>query len=877
MLKTKDYGLALWAAGALAAVGLGVAPGPPDTVRAESREPGALSADRVPLVTGKEITPAGKHVAVGSFPLNMAPSPDGRFVVVTCAGFNQFLSVVRTADGALMHQVPLNGRAPDGKREGLYYGLTFHGNRLYASRGAEDRVAVYTLDSDGRLAPEGRVLADPSGSASPRNFAGLALAEGGRRLLAVCNQTYPARDNKGSVTVFETGEPGKVLGRVECGGYPLAIAALSSGPSAGRKAYVASERDGTLTVFDPSTLSRIRTVEVGSQPVHLLLDGAQERLFVANAGSDTISVLDTSSDRVVRTVLLRPDDARGLPGATPTGMALSPDERRLYVTLADMNAVAVVALPEGRLQGYLPTGWYPTAVHVTSDGRALLVTSAKGIGPRNPNRPTMGERFPRAGNSYIQSIIQGTISWISQDLEKDLAGQTRQVIRNNRLTRESASPRVAGFRNPGIEHVIYVVKENRTYDQVLGDLPRGDGDASLCLFPREVTPNQHALAERFVLLDNFYCCAEVSADGWNWTVSGMSSAFTSRNAPYGYSGRGRQYDYEGQNNGVAVDLQGIPDVARAPGGYIWDLVAEKGLSFRNYGFFVDVDLDEQGVPIAGTRPASSITNGATKRALQPHTDESFRQFDMAYADSDAPRIHGVSAPAQMERYGRFGARSRFEEWKREFDGYVRAGRLPRFMMLRLPNDHTQGTSPGYFSPRSMVADNDYALGQVVEAVSRSRFWSKTAIFVIEDDAQNGFDHIDAHRSIAFVISPYVKKAGMDHRFYNTDSVLRTMELLLGLPPMCQYDAVASPLRVFDREAVNSEHYSAILPAREIIADVNGRNAYRATDSTRMNFTREDSVPDEELNDILWHAIRGAGVPKPPIRKGLRLMHGAADD
>jgi len=418
------------------------------------------------------------------------------------------------------------------------------------------------------------------------------------------------------------------------------------------------------------------------------------------------------------------------------------------------------------------------------------------------------------------------------------------------------------------EHVVYIIKENRTYDQLFGDMPEGNGDPELCVFGREVTPNHHALAEQFVLLDNFYCCAEVSADGWNWSTAGMANAYTVRNAPYSYSRRGREYDYEGQNNGVAVDLEGVLDVARPPGGYIWDRVAEKGLTYRNYGFFVS--FPSGGAD--GRRPAEE--NTPTKRRLLEHTDRDFLRFDMAYADSDAWVIHDAPAPQQRRSYGRHRAPSRFAEWKREFDGYVRAGRLPRFMMVRLPRDHTQGTAAGYHSPRAMVADNDYAIGQLVEAVSRSPFWSRTAIFFLEDDAQNGFDHVDAHRSLCLVVSPFVERSTADHRFYNTDSALRTMELLLGLPPMNQYDAIAPPLRVFGDRPENAEPYRALLPPRAIIAETNARTAYRAADSARFNFRDADAVPDAQLNDILWHALKGPGLPPPPIRYGLRL--GPAD-
>jgi len=833
----------------------------------------------VPLVTGKAITPLGQQTNVGSFPVNAVLSPDGRYVVVTNTGAKQFVSAISVRDGSLVSQVGVNDPRADGsgKKQGLYYGLAFGPEErqagkpatLYVSRGAEDRVSVFTLDADGKLADTGRALDNPSPgkAAKPHHIAGLATSRDGSRVYAVNNNTFPDADNQGSLSILDVAA-NRVVATVPTPGFPFGVAAVTVGPDADRKVYVSSERDGVVSVIDPQTASVVRKIEVGAQTTALLLDRKQGRLFAANGGSDTVSVIDTRSDRVVRTLLVRPDDARGLPGATPTGLALSPDEKRLYVTVGDMNAVAVVTLPEGKLLGYVPVGWYPTSVVVAPDGKRLFVTNAKGVNRRNPNPPDEvkpGGFSPGGSAQYIQNVIEGTVSTLEIPKGDELKQLTQQTIANNRIAPNLAKARP--FDNPGIEHVIYIVKENRTYDQVLGDLPQGNGDPKLCFFPREVTPNQHALAERFVLLDNFYCSAEVSADGWNWSTSGMSSEYVTRNAPYGYSGRGRNYDYEGANNGVPVDLKGIKDVARAPGGYIWDRVSERGLSYRNYGFFVSVNLSDDGIPIAG---GTSNTNGATKKALAPHTDENFRQFDMAYADSDAWVIHNTPAPQQKKTFGKFNARSRFEEWQREFSEFGKSGKYPRFMMVRLPRDHTQGTSPGFHSPRAMNADNDYAVGQLVEAISKSPIWKKTAIFIIEDDAQNGFDHVDAHRSICFVVSPFVKRASVDHRFYNTDSVLHTMELLFGLPPMNQFDAVAPVMNVFGARPENVEPYSAVLPSKQIIGEVNGRTAYRANDSRKLDFTKEDSVPDDEFNDILWHGIMGRRTPKPAVRYGLRI-------
>lgn len=825
-----------------------------------------LAQGQTPLPTGKSITPRGAQTPVGSFPANMLAVLGGRYVVVSNAGFRQKLTVISTETGRAVSSIEL-GATKDGVKEGLYYGLALGSTSagqatIWASRGSEERVAGYTVDAGGHISDAGLSVQVPrnGGGSAPRNtVAGIAFSADGSTLYAAANNTTRQAGWKGAVSVLDVAS-GRHVGTVAVGGFPYAVAALTTGPDADKKVYVTSERDGVVSVVEPVALRVAREIRVGATPTALLLDGAQRRLFVANAGSDTVSVIDTRDDRLTATILLRPDGARGLPGATPMGMALSPDEARLYVALADMNAVAVVDVAGARLSGYVPVGWYPTAVAVSPDGRRLLVANAKGAQVRNPNARPVGP--DGSWGQYVPNIIEGTVSIESVPRDAELGQATKQVLANNRIG-QARKP----LKNPGIKHVFYIIKENRTYDQVFGDLTQGNGDPSVCLFPRDVTPNHHALAERFGLFDNFHCCAEVSADGWNWSVSGMANEYTVRNSMYSYSGRGRSYDYEGLNNGSPVDLQGLTDVAAAPGGYLWDLCLRGGVSFRNYGFFVTRIGAEEKDP-AGR--ALTSPNAANKRALQGRTDESFLQFDMSYADSEAWVAHGCQAPRQMRTFGKRGATSRFAEWKAEFDEYVRRRNLPRLNMIRLPRDHTQGTAVGFSSPRAMVADNDYALGQVVEAISSSPYWSTSAIVVIEDDAQAGHDHVDAHRSVALVISPFSKRGAVDSRFYNTDSALRTMEILLGLPPMCQYDAVAPPFDCFTAKRDNAEPYRAILPARSIVAEVNTATAFRSDLSARLDFARADAVPDALLNHILWHAIRGESVPEPPSRYGLRL-------
>ena len=640
-------------------------------------------------------------------------------------------------------------------------------------------------------------------------------------------------------------------------GFPYAIAALTKGVSADKKVYVSSEQDGCVSVLDvsdPMQGKDLKDIKTGDHPMALLLDKDQKRLFVANASSDTISQIDTATDTITRTWNLR--GRAKLSGITPTALALNPDETRLYVTLADRNALAVLDLKSKSPAplGLIPTGWYPTSVVISPDGKRLFVANAKGARTRNPNGAN-GKTNNR--EQYIENILEGTVSLIPTPSDAELPPLTALAMRAD------LAPDNRKLPTTGIRHVIYIIKENRTYDEVLGDMAQGNGNKDLVLFGREVTPNQHALADRFVLLDNFYCAAEVSADGWNWSVSGMGSEYTERNVPFNYSGRGRDYDFEGGVNNLPVDLLDKPDVARAPGGYIWDAIAKKNLSYRNYGFFNQ--FEEAKLP---NGKVIAKENAPTKRVLAGHTDVDFLRFAMNYPDSDADRLHNAYAPNDRKTYGAHNAPSRYAEWKREFDDYVRTDSLPRFEMVRFPRDHTSGTRTGLSSPRAMIADNDYAVGQLVEAVSKSKYWKETAIFIVEDDAQDGIDHVDAHRAPAFVISPYIKPNTVDHHFYNTDSVLHSMEQLLGIPPMCRYDADAPVFAAFGSTPINDAPYTAILPARSIIAEVNGQTAYRAKDSARLDFSRADHVPDGILNDILWHSIKGAKTPMPAPARSL---------
>jgi phospholipase C len=491
-------------------------------------------------------------------------------------------------------------------------------------------------------------------------------------------------------------------------------------------------------------------------------------------------------------------------------------------------------------------GWYPTSVRVTPDGKRLLVANGKGlISHPNRNGPQPGRDAPATVREYIGGLMQGTLSVIDlaagDKFTEQMQKHTAQMYRC--LPPIAAPPSLATPRNPvpvvpgaptPIKYCLYVIKENRTYDQILGDMPEGNGDPSLCLFPERITPNHHALAREFVLLDNFYVESEVSADGHEWTMGAYATDFVEKTWPLSYGhNKHKKYPYPSEGNF---------DLATPAGGYLWDRAKEAGVSYRSYGEFV--------------RNGKTTNAPGTTRiaALKDHFDPWFRSFDQDYSDQ-----------WRADRY--IAELKRFEQ----------EGDMPRLQIIRLPNDHTSGTTLGKHTPTAAVADNDLALGRIVEAVSRTKFWAQTAIFVIEDDAQNGPDHVDAHRTIAYAISPYSRRGSVDSTMYSTASMLRTIELILGLKPMSQFDAMAQPMFNSFQAKPDLRPYVA----RAANVDLNERNlktAWGSKESSKMDFTKEDAADDLILNEIIWRSVRGADSKMPaPVRAAFVFTNKGDDD
>jgi YVTN family beta-propeller protein len=762
------------------------------------------------------IAPAGRQSVVGPGPLAIAVTPDGARLLVANGGYDHHsLMLVDARDGHVLQTLP---GIPDGDGS-FYVGLTLSadGSTAYASDGAGDAVRVFHVEPDQVVEADRIPL--PAGTWP----AGLALSADGRRLLVAGNLSDQL------LVVDLAARAVTAAGPV--GHRPYGVALSRDG----RRAFVSSWGGHTVSMVDARTAGAKATVEVGSHPSALLQHPGRDELYVAVTDADEIAVLDSRSGRRVRTLSLRPWPGAPV-GASPDALALSPDGDTLYVANAGDNDVAVVALaqpgraPRERVAGLLPTGWFPSGLALDPAGRTLYVLNMKGLGPG-----------PVAPGGYIADQLVGTLSRIPVPDERALAAQTARVIRNDRFpgggpgggpSLEQALGLRPGVVNP-IRHVIYVLKENRTYDQVLGDLGRGNGDPTLTLFGEAVTPNHHELARRFVTLDNFYCEGEVSADGWIWSNAASANTYNQKNWPLDYGWAGRLYDFGGFGDDESAGLPGV-DPLRA---FLWDRLAEAGISYRNYGFFLN--------GLTGDPPAQPGLP-ASMPGLEGHTDLLYSGWDL-----DLPDVE------------------RLKEWQRELGEFEAAGEMPAVQFVYLPRDHTVGTATGAFSPAAMVADNDLALGRLVEAVSHSRFWASTVIFVVEDDAQDGPDHVDGHRTVALVVSPWTQSGTVDSTRYSTVSMLRTIEELLGLPPLTQYDALARPMARSFTARPSFRPYDARTPAVSLAAR-NAPDAPLATESRRLDFSRPDAADRRVLNRAIWQSVKGKGAPMPSPRTAVAV-------
>jgi YVTN family beta-propeller protein len=744
----------------------------------------------------------------------MITAPGSGRVVLLLAGYaGNGIQIVDPGSGRVTQTLP---------QLAAFVGLAFShdGAHLYASGGNRDLVYVYDWRDGAATLSDSLIVEPRTARQDGRRYpAGIALSPDGRFL-------YTAENIDDSLAVIDIAAK-RVVQRVAAGRYPYGVVVGPDGTvycSAWGGFEVRSWRAAN------GRLAPAAVIRAARHPSTLLLNGDGSRLFVASASTDRIQVIDTRAGRATSEFV---DTVAGTSGegSTPSAMTLSPDGHRLYVAESDNNAIAVFELAAAtagrpgdpgadRLVGRIPVQWYPSAVVLRGD--TLLVANAKGRGtaPNATNGPGPGAGPGRkpTEKGYTLGQLTGSLSVIPLS-SLDLASTSARVARANGWSNETSRGSY-----PPFEHVIYVIKENRTYDQILGDLSQADGDTSLVFFGRQVSPNHHALAERFGVFDRFFVNAEVSADGHNWTTGAYTTDYVQKTVPLNYGGKGRSYDYEGANRGVRTAPG--EDAAEPANGYLWDLAQRRNITFRNFGEFVeDVDDGPGGKKYRGLKPF-----------LEAHTDSAYPGFDLAIPDQ-----------------------VRADEWIRTLHDYVQHGAMPALQILRLPNDHTRGAAAGAFTPRAYMADNDLALGRMIEALSRSPFWKNTVVFVLEDDAQNGPDHVDSHRSPLLVISAY-NQPHVWHRFANTTDVIRTIEEILSLGRLSQFDAFGRPLRGIFASRPDLTPYTALTPAIPL-TERNAANTPGARASAGLDFSAEDRVNDDVLNHILWSAVKG-NTPYP---------------
>ena len=835
------------------------------TVRAVLLTMGALaclraSAQRVgPTDDGATVVPTGQLVrAVGETlefagrPVDVALSPDGRTLYVKD---NRGVVIVDVESWRVRHEAAF----PEGG--GSMHGIAVSGGgRVYTST-AQNHVWVGAPTDSGGLEWSDSVKLVGLEASDAAHGTGIALTgadQGGYVCISRAN-TLGVFPGGRVVEEIEVGvapydvvlSPDGVMAYVSnWGGRRIGAGDLTA-PSSGTDVVV-DERgvaaSGTVSFVDLRERVVVTEIGVGLHPSDLVLNRDGSRLYVANANSDTVTVIDTGRRELLRAITVRPDASLGF-GSMPNALALSEDEETLYVACGGNNAVAVVSLTgsDDIIRGFIPAGWYPAALAV-GDGH-LYIANVKGVGSRSRRKDDKGWHVYRH---------RGSVQRVSIPIAADvLADYTRQALTDARVpqilrSQEGALspepprpiPRRAG--QPSVfKHVVYVIKENRTYDQVLGDMEEGDGDPDLCIFGREVTPNHHALASQFALLDNYYCNGVNSADGHAWTTEGNVTDHLEKS----FGGFTRSYTW------------GDDPLTYSSSGFIWDNVLAHGLSFRNFG-----EMDY----------AEPIPDDASFEAI-------YRDFvDGAGAVGFAQkigidRLSRYSSPTYPGWNMRIPDVLRADAFLTELAGFEERGDFPNFTIVYLPNDHTSGTAPGAPTPRAQVADNDLALGRVVEGITHSRFWPTTCIFVIEDDPQAGFDHVDGHRSLCLVVSPYTARGRVVSDFYNQTAVLHTMERILGLPPMNQMDAMAPLMETCFVDAPDFAPYDALpnrVPLDEMNPDLGalqGKQLHWAQESIDQPFEEFDAADEDTLNRILWHAMQGVDAPYPDRMAG---AHGA---
>jgi YVTN family beta-propeller protein len=783
--------------------------------------PGAAANGTTLLANGWSLAPVGRQLQVSDLPLSVAASPDGKYLIVTNNGLAKpSLSVIDTQKWTVVSTMVLAN---------AWQGLVWHpdGTKVYSAGAAQNNVQEFGFAA-GVLTPA-RTFQLPSMNGD--TFAGgLAISPDAKTL-------YVSRLFAMDVSAVDLGS-GQVLQTQSVAAEPYSVLASADG----RYVFVSIWGASAVAVLDSRTLQVVDTIVTGEHPNAMALSADGKRVFVACASSSEVWVISTLTYTAIEQIStsLYPEAPAT---STPNSVALSPDGKTLIVAVADNNAVAVIDVSNSArsiVDGFIPTGRYPTGAIFSRDGQHIFVLSGKGLAA-----------FANPTNGGSPTRLLGFIADVPTPDRTTLAAQTRLVYSltpySDAILSAPANapigspiPSSVGGATP-IKYVFYVIRENRSYDQVLGDLRQGNGDPSLVLFGNDVTPNAHALAQSFVLFDNFYVDADVSYNGQPFSTAAYATDFVEKLWQTSYGGRSAG-PYLPEGGGIFRNAFGNISAPRL--GYLWDYAQAAGISVRSYGEFVTNTI----LPNGGMTAVGSV-----------------------------PGLQGIVAPGYAGWNLQIMDNTRIDAWKNEFTAFQSNRSLPQLSIIRLPNDHTSGTVPGTPTPRAMVADNDFALGRLVEAISNSPYWKESVILVLEDDAQSGPDHVDSHRSVLLAASPFIRRAAVDHTFYTTSGVLRTIELILGLPAMSQYDAAATPLYAAFQVAPNLapfQHVQPLVPLGETnLPTVVGASASRA-----MDFSEADRTPEMQLNEIIWQSVKGAGSPMPPPRRSVLVRpSGKPDD
>lgn len=798
--------------------------------------------------TNQLLRPAGFQVTFPGRPVDIALAIDKKLLVVKN---RSSLDVIRIKDRTILQSLSLikSGNS----FTGLY--VSNNGRQLFVSD-ANNKIHIAEFDDN-------LILHWKNTYKLPSPEIGGQPVPGGLTLNKQENKIYVPLSRSNTLAIVNRENNDIVEIPVGIAPYEVVLASETKAyvsnwggrkPNAGESTYNTSgsqvlvdpktgiANNGSVSVLDLTSKKRIKNIEVGLHPGGMAINSDKTRLYVACANSDIIAVINTNTDEVIENISVHMDK-KALFGSAPNALTISRNGKYLYVANGSDNAICVIKIGNhSQVVGYIPTGWYPGSVILDEESDFLYVANIKGIGSRN-------QKTYKAGFNTHDHM--GSVSIIPLSDKQKLLEMTETVRANNsfvqnlvahkpgkHLKKKVPVPQVSGQKSK-FKHVVYIIKENRTYDQIFGDMPQGNGDSSLVHFGREISPNHHKLAETFVLMDNYYCSGILSADGHQWT----DEAYVTDYIEKFFGGFSRSYPYDGDDA-----------LAYASSGFIWDNVLRNGLTFRNYGEFVDAIIEPENSSF--TDIYEDFLNGTNKVKIR--------------AKANLEQLKPYLCPTYVGFPNTVPDVYRAAEFIKELKAFEKNNDFPNFTIMLLPNDHTSGTRPGSPTPRAAVADNDLALGQIIEAISHSKFWKETCIFVTEDDPQAGLDHVDGHRTVGMVISPYTKRNEVISTYYSQINMVRTMENILGIPPMNQFDMAAEPMNDCFIDIPDFTPYKALpnnIPLDELnppLESLNGKQLFWAKKSMEQNLDELDRIDENTFNRIIWHAIKGYDVPYPVL-------------